>query len=150
MERYFQFEWMRACSVLKSCLTLWDPVDCSPSSSSVHGILQARILEWVAIFSSRGSSWPKDRTRVLYVSIHRDSVYVCVLVLSCVWLFAIPWTVGWQAPLFIGFFRQEYWSRLPFPSPGDLPNTGIEPESPALQADSLLSEAPGKSHRGSR
>ena len=69
---------------------------------------------------------------------------------SSILAWRIPWTVGWQAPLFIGFFRQEYWSRLPFPSPGDLPNTGIEPESPALQADSLLSEAPGKSHRGSR
>ena len=44
----------------------------------------------------------------------------------------------------MGFFRQEYWSRLPFSSPGDLPNPGIEPGSPALQADALLSEPPGK------
>ena len=48
------------CSVAKSCPTLWDPMDFSPPGSSVHGILQARILEWVAIFSSRGSSWPRD------------------------------------------------------------------------------------------
>ena len=55
-----------------------------------------------------------------------------------------PWTVARQAPLSMGFSRQEYWSRLPFPSPGDLPNPGIEPQSPALQADALSSEPPGK------
>ena len=48
------------------------------------------------------------------------------------------------APLSMEFSRQEYWSGLPFPSPGDLPNSGIEPRSPALQADSLPSESPGK------
>ena len=51
----------------------------------------------------------------------------------------MPWTVAWQAPLFMGFSRKRYWSGLLFPSPGDLPDTGIEPESPALQADSLQS-----------
>ena len=50
-----------------------------------------------------------------------------------------------QAPLSLGFFRQEYWNRLPFPPPGDLPNGGIEPRSPASRADSLLSEPQGKS-----
>ena len=50
---------------------------------------------------------------------------------------ATPWTVAHQAPLSMGFSRQEYWSGLPFPSPGDLPNPGIEPGSPALQADAL-------------
>ena len=55
--------------------------------------------------------------------------------LSCVQLFAIPWTVAHQAPLSMGFSRQEYWTGLPFPSPGDLPDPGIEPRSPALQAD---------------
>ena len=59
-------------------------------------------------------------------------------------LFATPWTVAHQAPLSMGFSRQEYWSGLPFPSPGDLPDPGIEPRSPALQADSLTSEPPGK------
>ena len=49
-----------------------------------------------------------------------------------------------QAPLSIGFSRQEYWSWLPFPSPGDLLNPGIKPKSPALQADALSSEPPGK------
>ena len=58
---------------------------------------------------------------------------------SCLTL-VIPWTVAHQAPLSMGFSRQEHWSRLPFPSPGDLPDPGIEPKSPALQADSLLTE----------
>ena len=51
-------------------------------------------------------------------------------VLSHICLFATPWTVSLQAPLSMGFSRQEYWSGLPFPSPGDLPNPGIEPVSP--------------------
>ena len=58
-----------------------------------------------------------------------------------------PWTVAHQAPLSMGFSRQEYWSGLPFPSPGDLPNPGIKPGSPALQADPLPSEPPGKPSR---
>ena len=63
---------------------------------------------------------------------------------SRVRLFATPWTVAHQAPLSMGFSRQEYWSGLPFPSPGDLPNLGIESTSPALQADALTSVPPGK------
>ena len=65
-------------------------------------------------------------------------------VLSHVRLFATPWTVAHQAPLSMGFSRQEHRSGLPFPSPGDLSNPGIKPGSPALQAYSLLSEPPGK------
>ena len=53
-----------------------------------------------------------------------------------------PWTVAHQLPLSMEFSRQEYWSGLPFPSPGDLPDLGIEPGSPTLQADSLPSESP--------
>ena len=53
-------------------------------------------------------------------------------------LFVTPWTVAYQAPLSVGFSRQEYWSGLPFLSPGDLPDPGIKPASPALQAYSLL------------
>ena len=64
--------------------------------------------------------------------------------LSRVRLFATPRTVAHQAPLYMGFSRQEYWRGLPFPSPGDLPDPGIEPQSPSLQADSLPSEPPGK------
>ena len=60
--------------------------------------------------------------------------------LSRVRLFATPWTVAYKAPLSMGLSRQEYWSGLPFPSPGDLPDPGIEPGSPALQADSLPTE----------
>ena len=63
--------------------------------------------------------------------------------LSRVLLFVTPWTVASQAPPSMGFLRQKYWSGLPFPFPGDLPNSGIEPESPALQADTLPSEPPG-------
>ena len=64
--------------------------------------------------------------------------------LSRVQLFSTPWAIAYQAPPSVGFSRQEYWSVLPFPSPGDLPNTGIEPGSPAFQADALTSEPPGK------
>ena len=64
--------------------------------------------------------------------------------LSRVRLFATPWTVAYQAPPSLGFSRQEYWSGLPFPSPGDLPNPGIKAGSPVLQADALPSEPPGK------
>jgi len=64
--------------------------------------------------------------------------------LSHVRLLVTPWTVAYQASLSMGFSRQEYWSGLPFPSPGDLPDPGIEPRSPALQADVLPSEPPGK------
>ena len=74
---------------------------------------------------------------------------VCVcfhahVLVAQVLLFATPWTVAHQAPLSTGFFRQEYWSELAVPSSGDLPNPGTEPKSPTLQADSLLSEPPGK------
>ena len=67
--------------------------------------------------------------------------------LSCVQLFGTPWTVARQAPLSMGFSRQEYWSRLPFLPPGDLPDPGIEPAfpvSPASQADALPAESLGK------
>ena len=63
---------------------------------------------------------------------------------SHVQLFATAWTVAQQAPLSMVFSRQAYWSDLPFPPPGDLPDLGIEPRSPALQADSLPTELPGK------
>ena len=63
---------------------------------------------------------------------------VCALSLSLVWLFSILCNVAWQAPLSLGFSRQEYWSKLSFPPRGDLPDLGIEPTIPALAADSLL------------
>ena len=64
--------------------------------------------------------------------------------LSRVRLFEISWTVAHQAPQSMEFSRQEYWSGLPFPPPGDLPDPGIEPGSPALQVNALPSEPPGK------
>ena len=64
--------------------------------------------------------------------------------LSRVRLLATLWTVARQPPLSMGFSRQEYWSGLAFPSPGDLPDPGIEPRSPTLEADALTSEPPGK------
>ena len=66
---------------------------------------------------------------------------------SHVRFFPTSWTVAHQAPLSMGFSRQEYWSGLLFTSPGDLLDPGVEPESPALKADSLLSEPPGKPSR---
>jgi len=72
---------------------------------------------------------------------------LCVYVLVAQWcLTATPWTVASLAPLSTEFSRQEYWSGLPFPPPGDLPDPGIEPRSSALQADSLQSEPPGEAH----
>ena len=68
-------------------------------------------------------------------------MYACVPShFSYVQLFETLWTIAHQAPLFMAFSKQEYWSGLPLPSPGDLPHPGIEPRPPALQADSLLTE----------
>ena len=76
--------------------------------------------------------------------IARTIVKVKMKSLSHFGLFVTPWTVAHQAPLSMGFSRQEYWSGLPFPSPGDLRDPGIEPRFPALEADALTSEPPGK------
>ena len=100
-------------------------MDCSPPGSSIHGIPQARILEWVAIPFSRGCSWPWDRTRSSALEADylppeppgKPSCCSGVELLSHVRLFAVPWTVAYQAPQSLEFSRQEYWSGLPFPSP---------------------------------
>ena len=81
-------------------------------------------------YKAVGSQWPRMKVKVKVKS------------LSPVRLFATPWTVGHQAPASMGFPRQQYWSGLPFPSPGDLPDPGIEPRSPALQADALVGFIP--------
>ena len=86
--------------VAKSCATHWNPMDCSSPGSSVHGILQSRILEWVAI--SFSSAW---------------KCKVKVKSLSSIQLVATPWTAAHQAPPSMGFSRQEYWSGVPLPSP---------------------------------
>ena len=95
---YFLFA--AAAKSLQSCPTVCDPVDGSPPGSPVPGILQARTLEWVAISFSNAWKWK-----------------VKVKSLSHVRLLATPWTVAYQAPLSMGFSRQEYWSGVPLPSP---------------------------------
>ena len=88
-----------AAKSLQSCPTLCNPVDGSPTGSPVPGILQARTLEWVAISFSNAWKWK-----------------VKVKSLSRVWLFVTPWIAAYQAPLSVGFSRQEYCSRVPLPS----------------------------------
>ena len=83
-----------------SHVRLCDPIDGSPPGSPVPGILQARTLEWVAISFSSAWKWK-----------------VKVKLLSCVWLSATPWTAAYQAPLSMGYSRQEYWSGVLLPSP---------------------------------
>ena len=82
---------------------------------------------------------------ILSLKVVEEEFHLKVKSLSRVQLFVTPWTLAYQTSLSMGFSRQEYWSGLPFPSPGDLPNPGIKPGSPALQADTLPSEPPGKS-----
>ena len=107
------------CLVTLSCLTLCNCTDCSPPGSFVHGILQTRVLEWVAMPSSRGSSQPRDGIQVSRTAGR----------------FFTSWATR---------EAQEYWSGLPCPPPRDLPNPGMEPRSPTLQAGSLPAEPPGK------
>ena len=83
----------------QSCPTLCDTMDCSLPGSSVHGIFQAIVLEWVAISFSNAWKWK-----------------VKVKSLSRVWLFMTPWTAAYQAPPSVGFSRQEYWSGVPLQS----------------------------------
>ena len=82
---------------------------------------------------------------IFHIKYFAQCVKVKVKSLSCVQFFRTPWTAAYQAPPSMGFSRQEYWSGLPFLSPGDLPDPGIEPGSPTLQTDTLPSEPPGKS-----
>ena len=101
--------------VARSCPTLSDPMDCSLPGCSIHGIFQARVLEWGAI----------------------------ALLQLCPNL-CDPRTVNCQAPLSIGFPRQEYWSALPFSSPGDLSDSGIELTTPILAGGFFTNEPSGK------
>ena len=150
-------------------------MDCSPPGSSVHGILPARIQEWVAMPFSRGPSRLRDQIQVSHTAgrffttnftweaqLMHIQIYIlhmcfhvlylnilpcavcCAESLSRALHFVTPWTVAHQAPLSMEFSRQECWSGLPCPSPGDPPNLGIEPRSPTLQGDPLPSEPPGK------
>ena len=105
--------------VAQLCPTLCNSMDCGLPGSSVHGILQATILVWVAIPFSRGSSQPSDQTQVSLIEGGFSTIWA---------------TRG----------AQEYRSGWPIPSPGDLPHPGIKLGSPALQANSLPAELPGK------
>ena len=86
----------------------------------------------------------KEQIRDISYLLTCEKWKVKVKPLSRVWLFTTPWTVAYQALWSMGFSRQEYWSGLPFPSPGDLPKPRIEPRSPALQTDALPSEPLGE------
>ena len=133
--------------LVQSRPTLCNPVYCSWPGSTVHGIFQARILEWVEMSSSRRSSWSMDWTTVSRL-LHGQAgswalaitweVYICIYLYLYLYLllvfspsvasdsFTTPWTETHQA-LSMGLPRQEYWSEWPFPSPGHLPNPGIKP-----------------------
>ena len=119
-----------------------------------------KILLWGG-HSYRGENWPRrpcsvarsgwhwdgPRLLVSVVTWHDITCCVCAQPLSHVWLFATPWTVTHQAPLSMGFSRQEYWSGFPFPTPGDLPDPGIETmslASPALAGRLSGTEPLGK------
>ena len=137
---------------LQSCLTLWDPMDCSLPGFSVHGGSPGKntgmgchaLLQ--GIFPTQGSNpcllhllhrqagslplAPPGKPGHVRVCVCALRVCVCAQLLSHVWLCATLWIVAFQAPLSMGFFRQEYWSGLPGPPPGYLPDPGIEPMSP--------------------
>ena len=130
-------------------LMLWGDMQCSSVALAAVGSgLSAAgcALDKLCLFITEHGQLRDFCVSVLFRSIILVS-FVCVCACVCamlshVPLFATPGTVARQAPLSMGFPRQEYWSGLPFPSPGNLPDLRIEPESPALQADSLLSEFP--------
>ena len=113
------------CVCTPLCSTLCDPIDCSPPRFSVHGIFRARIPEWVAISSFRGSSRPRDGTHIsclLHWQVNSSPLHhLCCAALSHSVMSdsATPWTVApLPQSLSVEFFRQEYWSGLPCPPPG--------------------------------
>ena len=125
--------------VAQVCLTLCDPMDYSLPGSSVHGIFQAIVLKWITISFSRGSSQHRDRTRVSRIVDRCFTVWATrenlseVKSLSRARLFATPWIIACTKLLRPWHFQgKKYWSGLPFPSPGNLPNPGIEPRSLTL------------------
>ena len=140
--------------VAQSCPTLCDPMDCSLPGSPVHGVFQARLLEWVATSFSRGSSQLRDWTQVssFLATIYHSVLLVPLCMLSCFslgQLFATLWTVTLQSPLSVGFPRQQYWSRLPSLLSGDLPDPRIElasHASPALTGRFFTTSATWEAH----
>ena len=149
-KRKWVSEWVS--EVAQLCPSLCDPIDCSLPGSSVHGIFQAIVLEWIAISFSRGSSQPRNRTQVSLIVDRHFTVWATREVDSfkgkesevtqrCP---TLGDSIAYQAPPSVGFSRQEYWSGLPFPSPGFLPDPGIEPGSSTCGQMLLPSEPPGK------
>ena len=95
-------------------------MDYSPLDSSIYGVSQARIWEWVAISSSRGFSWPRNQTIVIHIYVYVPTPLLLLLLLSRfsrVRLCTTQWTAAHQAPPSLGISRQEQWTGLPFPSP---------------------------------
>ena len=120
------FPWLRPCY-----LPLTDPYNYIGSTQRIQDILHLKMFNVIILRKFLCAMW-KWTWRWKVKS------------LSHVRLFATPWTVAHKAPPSMGFSKQEYWSVLPFPSPGDLPDPGIEPRSPTMQADTLTSEPSGK------
>ena len=119
-----------AAKSLQSCPTLCNPIDGSPPGSFVPGILQARTMEWVAISFSNAWKWR-----------------VKVKSLRCVRLFSTTWTAAYQAPLSMGFSRQEYWSGLPLPSPSLYPFECRVPKN-SKEREKSLPQWPMQRNRG--
>ena len=112
-------EWVRA-KLLQSCLTLGDPMDCNLPGSSIHGILQARILEWVAKPSSRGSSQPRDQTLVSYVSC--IVTLVLYLIICCPYLkFNCPISFHYSCLWISAFYVTKSWHPCPICDLNSLP-----------------------------
>ena len=99
------------------------------------------MFKWLLFFSYHKPPTCK------HVTMHLPGTWERAVMLSCVWLFTTPWTAAYQVPRSMEFSRQEFWSGLPFPSPRDLPDPGIELGSPVLQADALPSEPQGREGR---
>ena len=113
-----------------------DQTSSTPPNSDHGGFFLVQVWLWEMLWSFFLDQ-PLAGHRQLYESEKWKVAQLCPTLVTL-------WTVAYQASLSMGFSWQEYWSGLPFPSPGDLPNPGIEPRSPALQTDVLPSEPPGK------
>ena len=150
---------INACLVAQSCATRCNPMDWGPQGSSVHGIFQSRVLEWVAISSSRGFSWPRDQTHVSCISALAGEFFtteppgkpnsiserkVKLLVARSSPTFCNPMDWGPPGSSVHGFLQARIleWVAMPFSRGSSWPSD--QTKSSALQADFLLSEPPGK------
>ena len=129
-------------------MSVSDPMDCSLPGSSIHGIFQARVLEWGTTAFSEEWCYILFLLQVCAVSITTYSTesiakFGCSVAKSHLTFFVTPWTVT-RLLLSVGLPRQEYWSGLPFPSPGDLPDPGITPTSPAWASGIFTTGTSGK------